>query len=1293
MNTPIQGAGLGGCFVGDTMIATPIGERRIDELQENDIIYSFDDKGIIVEGKITAVHYHEKEPVCRYTVWGGSTIDATPNHWVLNQYNAFVAIGSLENDDCLVDKNNHLRPIVNREDIGMHPVYNLTIEKYHTFIAGGIRVHNAGLGLGLIAGAGGKKGKGKGGAREPITTEDSLNSEALAIVVDVIGEGEIEGFPSAVKAGYEFGTNNYLYAALKDIYLDKTPIVKNNANVENLASSDWNFKIIDFACKRGINNQSTISGLADISNEKSVGVLVAKGYPVPRNITDVDVDKVRVTLNFPALQEFQNNGDILGSKVQYQISLTSFGGSPVVVVDNILEGRTGDNYQKQHVVDLTGYAFPVTVTVSRVTDNSSNPKAQNDFYWASYTEITSAKIRYPNTAYAALAFSARDFSSIPTRSFKIRGLKILIPSNATVDINNGRLIYSGIWDGSFGIQQWTTDPAWILWDMLTNCRYGLGQHIHSTKLDKFSFYQASQYCSELVPNGKGGYEPRFSCNVVIQNQDDAYKVINNLTSVFRAMPYWSAGALLISQDRPTDPTFLFNNTNITEEGFQYSGSSLKTRHTVAIVSWFDNEQQELVYEAVEDPAGIAKYGAVVVSVEGFGCTTQGQAHRLGEWLLYSEQNETEIINFKTTLEAAAGLTPGQVIAVMDKLRSGVRRGGRIKSATTTTLRVDEYLATNMPTSGSPTVMAMLPDGTSETRPVVAVAGDKITVNPGFSIAPIQSSPFIYNNNDQSATNWRVVSVKEEDRGSYVVNALSYNSSKYDYIERGTNLIRKTYLPLDIPTPDPPVSITSSFTSVLVSGALTNRIFISWPANPNAAYYVVNYRLKSDGAWRTEETQSPTIEIDSPRDGIHEVQISAVNGIGEASISSEFNFNIDPYSLPMEDVSNLQSSINGEITTTLTWNVSTRSYILSGGSVIIKHEPVLTGATWSNATTLSSVPGSSIGAQVPLLTGTYLVKFQAASGQLSTNATSIVVTAPLLNTLNAVTYAEHLTVPPFDGQKINMRYDAEDAGLLLEGGVYIDSIGIGQDWDSFGSIDGYTSLIDNLIINIDELGTIDSYPSVDDVGFGGGWDALESIDTFTGGAVSGEYYFDVVSPFDLGGVFNVYVKRSLYSEGYSFVSDIDTRVDLIDTWTDFDAVSAELANAAVQVQSSNDGLNYTEWTNFSNNLLTGRYFQFRAIAETPQSSETILIKELGASIDIPRRTETNTVTGNGAISFSAAFYQAPSVVVSGNNAQTGDYYQVTSITRTGMTVIWYDSSNTPVVRTFNYQAIGFGSEIP
>ena len=840
MKRPIAGSGgLGGCFLGHTLIRTPKGAQRIDTLQVGDTLLSFDDSGGIHEAAILHVHVHENEPVVRFTLWGGTNLDATPNHWVLNQFNAFVEIGTLGDDDCLVDENGHLRPIVSRNPLGLGTVYNLTVEGHHTFMAEGIRVHNAGLGPGFVSGAGGKKkGKGGGGSYTPTTADDSLNSNAYVKIIDLIGEGMIEGFPSA--RAYERGTTAYNTALLKDIYFDNTPILRASADPTNPSANDYNFKNARIATRRGTQTQDFIDGFSsNISNEKTVGVAVLNNEPVTRVITDTDTDSVQVTLTFAALQVFTDKGDILGTSVQYRIEVAYAGGGYGTVVDQTLSGRTGDSYQRSHSFSLNG-AFPVQVRVVRVTPDSSDAKTQNSFVWSSYTEVTAAKLRYPNSALVALQLNAKDFSRVPLRSYHVRGIRIKIPSNATVNIENGSLTYTGIWDGTFQAATWCSDPAWCLWDLLRSCRYGF--NIAARDMDKFSFYQASVYCNEYVDDGLGGTEPRFSCNVSIQTAVEAYKLINDMASVFRAMPYWSSGSLLISQDRPTDPLYVFNQTNVSEDGFQYTGSSLKTRHTVAVVGYLDIETQELAYESVEDPEAIAKYGVVTADITAFACTSRSQAYRLGEWLLYSEQFENETLTFKTSLDAGVAVRPGMVIAVSDPLRSGARRGGRITAAGSNYVVIDEQAATDLPTSGSPTIIVALEDGTVATKAVSSVSGAKVTVSDTFTSAPLIGGAFIYNNNSMQSSTWRVLGVQEQNGVEYSITALSYNPSKYDYIERGRSLVRKTYLPLSLARPTSPTNASTAVASFEQDGQLQNKVIVNWQGDPSATDYEVRYRL-------------------------------------------------------------------------------------------------------------------------------------------------------------------------------------------------------------------------------------------------------------------------------------------------------------------------------------------------------------------------------------------------------------------------------------------------------------------
>jgi predicted phage tail protein len=799
----VQGAGGGGCFPGHTLITTPEGERLISSLTEGDTITAFDDAGQLHPAKVLAVHVHENEAVTRYHIWGGTTLDATPNHWVLNQFNAFAEIGTLGSDDCLVDRNGHLRPIVSSESLGIDTVYNLTVEGFHTFIASGICVHNAGLGLGKIAGAGGVGG-GKGGGGTT-TANDNISSSAYVRIVDLIGEGEMEGFPSA--RAYAKGSDTYITAAKKDIYLNGTPILRASADPANPADSDFNFRNVLLNGRFGTQNQTPVPGFNAVENETSVGVVVENVAPVSREITNDEIDAVRITLAWSALQQFTDSGDIVGRSVNYQIAVAYNGGAYTVVLDHTITGRSGDPFQKSHVIPIDG-DFPIQIRVIRVTEDYNDTKIQDTFNWYSYTEITYARLAYPNSALVALQASAEDFTSIPSRSYRVRGIKVRIPSNATVDQDTGRLIYSGTWNGTFQAQTWCSDPVWCLWDLLTSCRYGLGQHIHTNDLNKWSFYEASVYCNELVDNGRGGQEARFSCNVNIQNSQEAYKVINDMCSVFRAMPYWGAGTLLFSQDRPSDPIYLFNQTNVSEEGFQYSGSSVRARHTVAVVGYLDLDRQEQGYESVEDPEGVSRYGVITAEIQAFACTSRSQANRLGRWLLYAEQQETETVTFKAPLDGGVIVRPGHVIGVSDLLRSGVRRGGRVVKGTSTSIVSDDVANTDLPLSGSPRVSVILTDGTIETRNVSNISGRKITVSPAFSLTPLPGGAFIYANNDMQPTYWRVLNVQEQDGTTYSISAIAYNPSKYGYVESGTPLETEIFAPINTSPPTAPVSISA-----------------------------------------------------------------------------------------------------------------------------------------------------------------------------------------------------------------------------------------------------------------------------------------------------------------------------------------------------------------------------------------------------------------------------------------------------------------------------------------------------
>lgn len=970
------GGGGGGCFLGHTLVSTPDGPRAIETLQPGDLVVSFDDQGQLHHAKVLKVHVHEGERVFRYRLWGGKVLDATPNHWVLNQFNAFVEIGSLGSDDCLVDENDHLRPIVERTEFCTGTVYNLTVEGHHTFIAGGVRVHNAGLGLGAIAGAGGGgggggKGGGGGGSSStytPTEAGDNLNSTQYATVVDLISEGEIQG----------------LKDGLKSVYINNTPL-QNNDN-------SYNFKNVTVEYRYGTQNQTEIPIAAAVEDERAVNVTVQNGTPVVRTVTETSVDAVRININVPQLQEFTDKGDIVGSSFRFQVQVSYAGGAYSTVIDDTISGRTGDAYQRDYLVDL-GATRPASIRLVRVSADSASAKIINAFSWSSYTEITYSKLRYPNSAIVAMRIDAEQFNAIPSRSYLIRGIKVRIPSNATVDSTTGRLIYAGVWNGTFGAAQWCSDPAWVLFDLLTSKRYGFGDHIQASQLDKWAFYSASQYCSTLVPDGFGGQEPRFSCNVNIQTAEEAYKLINDLSSVMRVMPYWSTGSLTISQDKPADSTYLFTSANVTQEGFSYSSSSRKSRPTVAVVSYLDLTLRDMAYEVVEDTAAISKYGAITREISAFACTSRGQANRIGEWLLYSEQQEGEIVAFSASIDAGVACRPGQVIDIADPVKAGSRRGGRIHAATTTQITVDD--ASGIGSGNNRTLSVILPNGTVETRNVSGVSGGVVTVTSPFSTAPNPNSIWVFQSEDLQTTQWRVLTVQEQDDAKYTITALSYNPSKYDYIERDKPLEIRDTTNLNV-IPSAPTRVIFTEALYEYQNQVRAKVIVSWPSVTGVPQYRVRWR-KDGSNWTVLDVTNNQYEILDITPGLFEVEVFSMNAALKLSTTAATgSISALGKTAPPSNVSGFTYTVDPNIGVTLKWDPIS--------DIDADQYEIRRGASWNTATVISKVKATTL--KIGYLDDgsyTYLIKAIDTSGVYSTTAISqtITVTSPNRTTVTHV----------------------------------------------------------------------------------------------------------------------------------------------------------------------------------------------------------------------------------------------------------------------------------------------------
>jgi len=1186
---------------------------------------------------------------------------------------------------------------------------------------------------------------------QPTREPDSLHSRQFATFLDLVSEGEIEGFATASKEGRTKGTNAYNNAALKDVFLNNTPVLQASADSTDPQSTDFNFQNVEFTPRFGTGDQTSIPGIESSVSTTPVGVTVAASTPVTRQITNTNVDAVRVSITFPQLQRAEDNGDLLGSTVEFKISVqyNSGGFTDVITPTNggTVTGRTSDAYQKDFRVNITG-AFPVDIRVSRVTADSTSDTIRDSFQWSSYGEIIDDASTYLNSAYSSIRLDSMQFSSIPARKFRIRGIKVRIPGagasssgTPTVDSTTGRIIYPDgyIFNGVMGAATWCSCPAMVLLDLLTTSRYGFGDHITDSSLDLFSFVAASKFANTLVDDGFGGQEPRFSCNVNIQSPSEAFDLINSLSGVMRCMPIWSAGTITITQDKPADPSYLFNLANVTEEGFNYSGSSLKTRHSVVSVAYFNMDSQEIDYEVVEDTAAISKIGTVVKQIKAFACTSRGQARRLGKAVLFAEQNESEVVVFSTSIDSGAVVRPGAIIEINDPVRAGVRRGGRLKTVTSTTVvTVDDTNATDLPTDGDPTLGLILPDGTFENRTVSSISGGTITVSQAFSQTPNVNTAWLLSNTTVQPQLFRVITVEEQDGINYSITALSYVEGKYAFIEDGESIPARTTSNLT-QLKNPPAALNATEHIFPINNQAISKIIVSWQPVVGVTQYQVNYRFGNDN-FISQKVSSPDFEIINSRKGTYDIQVFSYNILDELSATStNITFEaVGKTALP-EDPTGLTVEPVSDLFVRLRFNPATDIDVTHGGAISVRHTPSVDPAvaTFSNSTEIiPKLSGNISETLVPALSGTYSIKFVDDGGRRSNNAAKIIVTQPDPQPNQIIlTEREDTDTPPFQGNKTNTFYDATFDGLLLDG----------------------TLLWDSITQDIDDLSNIDFASPINS---------------------SGTYEFQNVV--DMGAVFNLTLKRRFVTSGLLPNDLIDSRTANIDTWTEFDGTTAEdvgakllvaitqldtttstaatyeqsgttititknghgysvgdqvvidftagsaadgnyviqtitgntftvTASASATISSGTSctyGANFSQFNTFANGEYTARGFKFKVELTSDDPAQNINVTELGYEASVKRRTETvnsSIASGTSAktVTFQSPFFTGtgslggsstaflPTVGITLEGAVTGDYFKITSITGTQFVIEVRDSSDNFKNLNFRYTAVGFG----
>ena len=762
------------------------------------------------------------------------------------------------------------------------------------------------------------KGAGGGPPKPPpppYRAPDTLHSRSFATVQDLISEGEIEGFASASKEGLTKGTTAYDNASLKDVFLDDTPILNSTATSASPADTDFNFQDVTFKSKFGTSNQTAMSGIpAESRSPTAVGVTVTTSAPVTRQVTNTDVDAIIVTLTWPQIQVAEDDGDIRGDTVEYKIQVQYNSGGYTDAISTSVSGRTADAYARDHRINVTG-AFPVDVRVVRVTADSTEANRVNAFEFTSLQEVIDNSSTYANSAYVALRLDSKQFNRIPTRKYRIRGVKVRIPGagasssgTPTVDNATGRIVYpSGyIFNGVMGAAVYTNCPAMCLLDLLTNTRYGLGDHVTDSNLDLFSFVAASKFANEEVDDGtgSGAKEARFSCNANIQSPKEAFAAINDLAGVMRCMPIWSAGSVTISQDKPTTSSYLFNLANVSEGGFAYQGSSLKQRHSVVSVSYFNMDSKEVDFEVVEDSTAISKLGTIVKQVKAFACTSRNQAARLGRAILFAEQNESETVTFSTSIDAGIVVRPGSVIEINDPVRAGARRGGRVVAATTTTITIDALEQTGLPAlNDNPTISVILSDGSVESKSISDITGAVLTVSSAFSSAPNVNAPYLISSTTLQTQLFRVIQVEEQDDINYVITALSYVEGKYAFIEDGTALPTRTISVLNAPA-SPPSNLTVTEQTVVINSIARSKLIVDWQPVVGVTQYLVNYKVEN-GNYVSQTVFSSDFELLDTVKATYTIQVFSYNALGEISTNAtETTFVAQGKTAVPEDVSGL-----------------------------------------------------------------------------------------------------------------------------------------------------------------------------------------------------------------------------------------------------------------------------------------------------------------------------------------------------------------------------------------------------
>lgn len=703
----------------------------------------------------------------------------------------------------------------------------------------------------------------KGGSksqRQPKIANDTTASKTYARLQYGMSEGEVEGLANGFKS----------------IFLDDTPVESD--------SGARNFQDVTLDFRSGTNDQTYMEGFESIASEAAVGVELKSDTPWVKGITNLNLDAVIVRVRFGALKKQDpSNGDVSGIVIDYSIEVQTDGGAWELMLDTKMSGKTSANYERTHRIGLPKANNNWLIRVTRKTPNSSSEYVSDKMYIQAITEVIDLKLTYPNTAVIGVQYDAETFSNIAKIAVDLKGIKIKVPSNYDPVTRT----YIGIWDGTFK-RAYSNNPAWIYYDLCTNKRYALGNRLTEQMIDKWSLYRLAQYCDQLVPDGKGGQEPRFTCNVYIQSAESAFDILSKLAGVFRAISYWDGNSIVCDADLPQDTYFTYTRANVIDGHFEYSGTRARDRHNAVKVAW-DNPQNryKTEYVFVRDEAAIARdRGAVkLLELEAWGCTSEGQAQRTGQWALKTEQLETRTVTFKVGLDGYIPL-PGKVIEVADELLAGRANGGRISavSANLKTITIDRD---DVVCRAGDRLVVNGEDGKAQGRIVSSINGRNITVTTAFDSVAAENV-WVVDAQDLKTMKFRVMSITQDDKHQFSITGLQYESSKYDAIDFGAFIDDRPISIINPTTQAPVTNVLISSETMVQQGLSIETMVIAWDQAEGATKYQVEWR-KDDGSWiKLPITGSNSIEVQGIYAGNYEARVTAISAFDIASLPTYSN---------------------------------------------------------------------------------------------------------------------------------------------------------------------------------------------------------------------------------------------------------------------------------------------------------------------------------------------------------------------------------------------------------------------